>query len=289
MDFFLSDVNRKIGEQMRWLRSYQANPQEVMPRTRTPAPSAPAGGLGTMLEPLLLMMLFQILLPAMTGQNPGTQNPPGSDQPLQPEFGAGTGMGGAGLMQGGIRQQTGDPEQNPARNYLEAVLGENEDLQSGAFLDALLTHLENRSFSEQHLGEALMYLLHQGGSEHSADIARLTGTLIHEGVINPKPFMQPGYLEKLDDARKAHLADALGQAGPLLADGSANRRLSGTVVEYAGTDSETGRFTEALLYRWVTRYPADAPDTTGAEAAAVHRMLGLTGLNPDELDTVYVT
>ena len=118
----------------------------------------------------------------------------------------------------------------------------------------------------------------------AAKVAGLTAQLIHEGAINGRPFLQEGYLEKLDDSRKKHLADALGETGPLLTDGSVNRRLATAVSEQAGLNSEAGRFAMALLYRWVARYPAAPPS---ADSQAVEHVLGLSGLDAEALDPVY--
>lgn len=120
-NYFLNSVNRSVGDNMRFVRDYQANPDKykVDPKPPETPPADP-------FQQMMMMMLFMMMMKMMESMGfkggfpefPGFPGfPPGGDFPWPPP-GPGPGPG-PGPSEPPINQ-------NPAYNYLNDLLDGNE-------------------------------------------------------------------------------------------------------------------------------------------------------------------
>lgn len=214
MEQYLSNINRTIGDNMRFARNFQAQPQTQA------ASSGDAQSLSEMIQPLLMLMLFQMMQP-MLGAGAGTSLP-SSGAGVLPSYGLLSAM------------------QNPATSYLmgafqqklDAVSPSTEQLQlTDAEMTAIQQDITEGQLSEAQVGQALKFLLVQADAVFRPVVGGLIAGLGQKNALNVVPFMQDTYLERLQPVQRETLLGAVTQTGLTVEGGQTNVRLASFLIE----------------------------------------------------------
>ncbi len=199
-NYFLNNVNKAIGENMRFVRNYQVNPQQALPPQAVPVSNP--------MEQMMLLLLFPLLLRMMETVQVQLPTPvPVPSNIHRPDT------------------------TNPALVWLEGQFqpdteGAPPQLSAGQVQDAL----DAETFSEQQLGEALMALIHKADDEQAPSVLSTWQALVTGGQVNAVPFIQEKYLERLTVSRREALTESLAGAGLHFVDGKPNTPLMGALL-----------------------------------------------------------
>lgn len=238
MDYFLSNVNRSVGENMRFVRQFNANPEAFISNSQTSqvAPSDPMA----QLSPMLMLMLFQMMSQMMTRMGMGL--PQESYPPVT------------------LPPATGLPPQiaqNPAFAYLEqlfqAKAAESPEATSIEFTEADITLVRNAmaqgQFNINQLGQSLKFQLDQAPDVVMPAVKRVITDLMDSGELSVTPFLANDYLTKLSPERRTVLLEAVELAGLRMDSNRPNSRFIGFLLE--NLDKPEQPMTRAFLQKFL--------------------------------------
>lgn len=276
---YLNLANSQIKEASQWIKDYRANPEKYGSATTQNGSQSGdvsqvqqllgnnTNSMMEMFQPLMVLMMFQILMQQIapqSGINASNVAPP-ITAPYHPI-------------------QTGTPSSSDSStttsqtciNKLTTAL-ESTDTPTEADLQALLDDWQANGLNETQFGQSVMYLLHQGDADTAAKLENWLPALFQSGALNPNPFLNAAYLDKLPNDRLAALSSSIASTGLSYADGAPNtslisRLLSATTGDTSTTGSES-TMSQDILYR----LSQAAPDN-----AILANFLSISGFSLDE-------
>jgi hypothetical protein len=294
---FLNSINKTIGDNMRFIRDYQANPQKY-----ASSGTSSGTGIGTtastsgssasdpmqVLNPMLMLMMFQMMTRMM--EQMGISLP-------QQDLTAFQNL--AGQILPGLNTASGDSSsgsisQNPAVSYLEgrfqALAEENPGVVAIPWSAEETASLQNEviqnRLSMTQVGQALMYELDQTDTRNLPAVGQLITGLMQSGDLNIAPFLQNDYLAQLQPERGDTLYQSVESAGLRLANGAPNSRFISFLLENLSPynpNRATQPQTQAFVQQFVQDlYNACGQNATTPNSSILAQVLNLAGITVDE-------
>jgi hypothetical protein len=296
-DPFMQNVNKTIGDNMRFAQNY--HPGQGGTASTGGASSA---DLMSVLNPMLMLMLFQLMSVMMSKMQGGAPSSayglPQAPLPYIP------GLSSSGST---VPPSTSAPSlspapassiaDNPAVSYLENMLvaeTPNADPSTGSVqlsvddITAVKAAVSSGTFSKAQVGQALMYELDKTPTQNLSAIGQLISSLADSGDLNVSSFLQDDYLSRLDSSGLDLLMNALTQAGLTQDDGTPNARLFSFMLDSLAKDSDgpSKAFVQQLMQ--AIFYQSGADPTT-ADGKVMEQLLSLSGTTVDAQNQLVYT
>lgn len=274
----LSHINRTVGENMRWLRQYQANPDTAFDTNTNTGQSQDQQSQYMMLMFYQMMsMMFSQFFPQEGAQN--TQEGATATQPDQ--------ASGQTVLPPGVTIQDGETEnsnasetepENKAMTMLSEALENNDDIASDEFTAELLEKLQSEEFGINDLGRSIKTLLLESDADNAAKVSPLLANLVQHKIINAIPFFQEQFLSDLPEGNRNSLIEAFVEIGPVTEENEVHRPFIALLLELLerseqGSDTAQGVFLRELLAGY-QQFLQDNPDAPQSDA--IHHLLGLS-------------